>query len=73
MNPKGHVYVIALILVIIGAINWGLIAINGTNLVRVASSAVTSSPSTAETINRVVYGLVGIAGLLVLYKDWPLV
>lgn len=73
MNPKGNAYVVALVLVIIGALNWGLIALNGTNLVTAASSAVVSSPATNAMVVRTVYAVVGLAALYVLYRDWPLV
>ena len=73
MHPKGNLYVIALVLVLIGAINWGLIALNGTNLVTLASSAVVSDLKTNAMIVRSVYALVGLAALYVVYRDWPIV
>lgn len=48
--------IIALVLVIIGAINWGLIGIFGFNLV----SAIFGEMS---IITRIIYVLVGISGL----------
>ena len=48
--------IIALILVIIGAINWGLIGLFGFNLVD-------TSPPVASAISRIVYTLVGLSGL----------
>ncbi|MCI9016381.1 MAG: DUF378 domain-containing protein [Clostridia bacterium] len=57
---------IALILVIIGAINWGLIGILNFNLVELIFGNMT-------IIARIVYALVGISGLwaikLLFYKD----
>lgn len=47
---------IALILIIIGAINWGLIGIFNFNLVAAIFGDMT-------LISRIVYGLVGISGL----------
>ncbi|MBR2744445.1 MAG: DUF378 domain-containing protein [Clostridia bacterium] len=47
---------IALILVIIGAINWGLIGFFNFNLVDTLFGSMT-------VITRIIYGLVGIAGL----------
>ncbi len=47
---------IALILVIIGAINWGLIGIFNFNLVDTIFGAMSA-------ISRIIYTLVGIAGL----------
>ena len=47
------------ILAIIGALNWGLIGLNGTNLV----DQIVGAGSTAA---RVIYILVGISGLLLL-------
>jgi uncharacterized membrane protein YuzA (DUF378 family) len=48
---------IALLLTIIGAINWGLIGFFGFNLV----AAIFGD---ASALTRIIYGLVGIAGLL---------
>jgi hypothetical protein len=50
---------IALCLVIIGAINWGLIGFLGFDLVRVIFGDMTF-------VSRVIYALVGIAGLYAL-------
>lgn len=50
---------IALILVVIGAINWGLIGFLGFDLVRVIFGDMT-------LLSRIVYALVGIAGLYAL-------
>ena len=47
---------IALILIMIGAINWGLIGIFNFNLVAAIFGDMT-------LISRIVYGLVGISGL----------
>ena len=48
--------IIALILIIIGAINWGLIGFFQYNLVD-------SLFGTASIISRIIYGLVGLAGI----------
>lgn len=47
---------IALVLIIIGAINWGLIGIFDFNLVD-------SIFGTMSVISRIIYGLVGLSGL----------
>ncbi len=47
---------IALVLVIIGAINWGLIGLFGFNLVD-------SIFGTMSMVSRIIYTLVGISGL----------
>jgi len=47
---------IVLVLVIIGAINWGLIALFSFDLVAWAFGSMTA-------MSRIIYGLVGIAGL----------
>lgn len=47
---------IALVLVIIGAINWGLIGFFGFDLVRVLFGDMT-------VLSRIIYSLVGIGGL----------
>lgn len=48
--------IIVLLLVIIGAVNWGLIGFFGFNLVSALFGSMTM-------FSRVIYGLVGIAGL----------
>lgn len=50
------VNVIALILIIIGAVNWGLIGAFNFNLVAMLFGVNT-------VLSRIVYGLVGVAGL----------
>lgn len=50
---------IALILVIIGAINWGLIGFLGFDLVRVVFGDMT-------LVSRIVYAVIGICGLYAL-------
>ena len=57
---KGIIDVIAMVLVIIGALNWGLVGIFSWNLVDAIFGA-------ASTIGRVVYALVGVAGLWTIY------
>lgn len=47
---------IALVLIIIGAINWGLIGIFNFNLVEALFGAMT-------VLSRIIYALVGISGL----------
>ena len=47
---------IALVLIIIGAINWGLIALFELDLVALLFGEMTS-------LSRIVYGLVGLSGL----------
>ena len=47
---------IALILIIVGAINWGLIGLFNFNLVSLLFGEMT-------TLSRIVYSLVGISGL----------
>ena len=69
-HPKGNAYLVALVLVLIGAINWGLISLNGTNVVTAATSAVVSDVETQVTINRVVYALVGLAAIYLIYREW---
>ena len=51
---------VAIILVVIGAINWGLVGLFEFNLV-----AALFGPMTALT--RIIYGLVGLAGLYLLF------
>ncbi len=51
---------ICLLLTIIGAINWGLIGIFDFNLVDTIFG-------TGATLSRIIYSLVGIAGLINIY------
>jgi uncharacterized membrane protein YuzA (DUF378 family) len=51
------VYKVALVLIIIGAINWGMIGIFSVNLVELVFGEDT-------VLTNLVYALVGIAGLL---------
>lgn len=57
---KRTLYVVALILVVVGAVNWGLVGIAQFDLVAAlfgGSSAV---------LSRIVYSLVGLAGVMLL-------
>jgi len=56
MNAVGW---IAFILVIVGALNWGLVGILGFDLVAAIFGAM-------STVSRVVYALVGIAAIVML-------
>ena len=59
----------AMVLVIVGALNWGLIGALNVNVVDVVASALSgNNPDTREIINKVIYVLVGIAALWVAYK-----
>jgi len=51
---------LAIILVIIGALNWGLVGLLGCDLVVLIFGSNT-------LITRVVYGLVGLAGAYIIY------
>jgi len=53
-------------LLIIGALNWGVIGIAGVNVVEQALEPV-FQPDAAELLARVIYTLVGLAGLYFFY------
>lgn len=53
---------IVLILVIVGAVNWGLIGLFRFDLVAVLFAG-SSAFGTISTFSRIIYGLVGLAGL----------
>lgn len=53
---------IVLILVIVGAVNWGLIGLFQFDLVAVLFAG-SSAFGTISTFSRIIYGLVGLAGL----------
>jgi uncharacterized protein len=56
---------LALLLVIIGAVNWGLIGLFGFDLVA-ALFAGSGEFGTINGLSRIVYGLVGLCGLYAL-------
>src|SRR3954467_14479735 len=58
VNPMSGIQRIALVLTIIGAINWGLIGFFQFDLVAAIFGGQTSA------FSRIIYGLVGIAGLI---------
>ena len=57
------VQMIAVLLVVIGAINWGLVGLLGMNLVEAILGA-------GSMLTKIVYILVGVSGLLVAYNQW---
>lgn len=63
-------YIVCLVLVIVGALNWGLVGAANFNLVSSVSSLVSSNQSTVNMINRTVYVVVGAAALYVLWENW---
>lgn len=64
MNAKYWKYVelLATLLVVVGALNWGLVGLLNMNLVNALLGSVPS-------LEKVVYVLVGVSGLWMLY-DW---
>lgn len=61
----------AMILVLVGALNWGLVGALNVDLVDTVSSAVSGSDAKLrENVNRIVYVLVGLAALFVAYKKF---
>jgi uncharacterized protein len=53
-------HAIAFILVVVGAINWGLVGIGGWNLVDMLLGA-------GSTLSKIVYVLVGLSGLYLVF------
>ncbi len=59
----------AMILVLVGALNWGLVGALNVNLVDLVASAVSGGDNEMRaTVNKVVYVLVGVAALWVAYN-----
>ena len=54
---------VALVLVVIGAVNWGLVGVLDLNLVNVVFGSM-------ALVEKVVYILVGLAGLAVAWEKW---
>lgn len=59
MATKNYIRIIAVVLTIIGALNWGLVGIGEFDLVAYLFGAL-------STFSRVVYALVGLAGVYLL-------
>lgn len=60
MNKSSIIYKLCWLLVIIGALNWGLLGAFGFNLVHAIVQA-------WPAVERIVYVLVGLSALVVLY------
>ncbi len=58
-------YKLACLLLIVGGLNWGAIAVAQVNLVDKATAMVQQDNA---KINRVIYALVGLAAVFVAYK-----
>src|SRR6056297_3583275 len=70
MNTNGWDW-LAVLLVVVGALNWGVIGVTGlmgdeTNAVEVASETI-FQPGIDDTVSYLVYVLVGLAGLYHVY------
>lgn len=63
------IYTIAMILVIIGALNWGLVGLFKFDLVA-ALLAGSGSFGSISTLSRIVYGLVGLSAIYVAIKHF---
>lgn len=62
MEKKDTIYLVALILVLVGAINWGLVGLLNTNIVETVLGT--------GTLTTVVYALVGLSALYMIYKEF---
>ena len=58
---------LAMLLVLVGALNWGLVGSLNVNLVDKATGLVTKDN---ETVNKIVYIVVGLAAVWVAYKKY---
>ena len=65
LHAKFMLKKIAYVLVIIGALNWGLIGFFGQNLV----TAVFGGASSMTSLSSIVYDLIGLSGLYMLFKN----
>ena len=63
----GILYNIALILVLIGAVNWGLVSLFKFDLVAAILSG-SGNFGSVSTISRIVYGLVGLSALYLIVQ-----
>ena len=61
---------LALVLVIVGALNWGLVALGEFDLV---AETFGEEFGTTNAVTRIVYGLVGLAGLYLAFTLLPAV
>jgi uncharacterized protein len=61
---------LALVLVIVGALNWGLVAVGEFDLV---AEIFGEEFGTTNAVTRIVYGLVGLAGLYLAFTLLPAV
>jgi uncharacterized membrane protein YuzA (DUF378 family) len=60
---------LAMVLVVIGALNWGLVGAFKVDLVDSINGVLThNNDDMRETLNRIVYVIVGLAALWVAYK-----
>jgi len=66
-------YIVCLVLVLVGALNWGLVGAAHFNLVTSATSLVLSNPSTVQMVSRVVYVAVGLSALYVTWVNKDLI
>jgi uncharacterized protein len=56
--------IVSIILVIIGALNWGWVGLTSNNLV----SSINNATFRDESFERIIYVLVGLAGLYLLFN-----
>ena len=68
MITMGILYNIALTLVLIGAVNWGLVSLFKFDLVAAIILAGSGNFGNISTISRIIYGLVGLSALYVIIQ-----
>ena len=56
------------VLVLIGALNWGLVGAANWNAVNKVTDALVKDDKTRDTVERTVYVLVGLAALFLIWK-----
>lgn len=64
----GIIYNVAVILVLVGAVNWGLVSLFKYDLVA-AITAGSGNFGNVSSISRVVYGLVGLASIYLIVQN----
>jgi hypothetical protein len=69
MRTDGIVDALALVLVIVGALNWGLVAIARFDLVAAIFGGMDFGQTNVGS--RIVYGLVGLAGVYLAARSLP--
>jgi hypothetical protein len=63
---------VALVLTVVGAINWGLVGFFNFDLVRAIFGLGITGTAAISTLSRIIFAVIGVSGLYAIYSLWKI-